>query len=141
MKYYAWFLGACFLVSFACTVDDDDRCPSGYYWVDDLKVCLERDEVSDAGGEECPSDAGVGLGAECMDNESCACFVADFCQKNPLNPPEDPGACTISDCVPADCVSDYLCCDCTGTAVPFAAPICVNEAIIDQLVGAGCTCE
>ena len=137
MKYFAWFLGACFLVMSACVIDDEDRCPSGFYWDNDLKSCLQEEEEEDAGG--CVIEEGNGLGEECMEDADCADYVADFCQTNPLTP-DAPGFCTVTNCSPADCACEYSCCDCTGVdVVPFDAN-CIGEAGVGQLESLGCTC-
>ena len=49
MKQFAWLLSIGALAIAACTIDDEDRCPEGFYWDGALKACLEEEEVEDAG--------------------------------------------------------------------------------------------
>ena len=138
MKRFVWILGACLLVIVACTIDDEDRCPDGFYWDGDFKSCFEE-EVEDAG--DCVIPPETGYGRECFQSSECEGREAAFCLTNPLTPGE-PGSCTIGDCVAEDCLCDTVCCDCAAVPqITWGVPVCIGQENAGLLGGMGCTCE
>ena len=131
----------------ACSIEDEDRCADGYSWDEEFRICKEDSALPPAtGGSKNEGGAGgagsAELGTACESEEDCAASEdATFCLKSPLAP-SDPGICTIPDCTADACDGDYLCCDCsTVTQLAWPGPLCVLNDRLDQLEGAGCSCE
>ncbi len=127
----------------ACQIADKDRCPDYLVWSSSYKSCVpiaEDDTDSDTtNGTDSETDGGVsGLGNECVDQPDCAPYDADYCAINPLTP-NDPGYCTIFDCVAGDCPGDYQCCDCTEQGADAA--VCMNADDAAAAIGFGCSCS
>jgi hypothetical protein len=149
------------LLLVSCTVPENQRCPDGYEYRDDWKVCIRIPEEASTGGVAGAAGAGgsaangassagaagtaegtpdeVALGDACFDQGDCGGSV-DYCLLNPLTP-DDPGICTIADCSAPACGGDYVCCDCDSVAlVGWPAPLCIPNQQESQLTGLGCTC-
>ena len=154
------------LLCTACGLTDDQRCPKGFFYVPEFRVCCDDNSeyvenvkqcipvdtdtgddidtgpqsVSDAGPDDGGSDSKPhGLGTICMDDGDCAGYVEDFCAYNPL---VEQGYCTTRDCAAGSCETGWVCCDCTsGTGLPpEVACLKQAEAGLAQSLG-GCTCE
>ncbi|MCP4601770.1 MAG: hypothetical protein GY847_14845 [Proteobacteria bacterium] len=149
------------LTAISCSIDDSDRCPSGYTWAEDYLSCIEvPTDTEDTAGLDTESetstdlDAGpfdggidtdepdIGYGTECFDDSHCASFTADFCNTSPIAP-NDPGYCTTRDCSPGDCPDGYQCCDCRDTIFQAKKTVCLNDEQAAQVsvAPANCTCS
>ncbi len=143
-----------FVVTAACTIDDEDRCPDGYHY-DPVglacKLCGE-DQTWNPTIYECedppPPDGGTdtdteqsGLGEPCASNIDCQDYVAAICAIDPLT--NEGKYCTIENCTPADCTDGFQCCDCTASSIEAIQGIaCAKDEDATQLVAmAGCTCS
>jgi len=96
----------------------------------------------DTDGEPKLIDAAVednGLGTPCADDTDCADLEAAACALNPMAP-DDPGYCTIEDCVAEDCTGDYQCCDCSASSMVDGV-FCASAEDASMVGAYGCTCE
>lgn len=128
-----------------CTIDDDDRCLSGYQYDSAARICrpLDTDSVSgpkngsDTGSDEAETDEGPrGYGETCTDPGGCAAFDADYCL---LDPGKGEGICTVQGCLPGECPAGSKCCDCTNIERPV---LCLYDDIVDSIMGKVCNgCE
>lgn len=120
-----------------CVVSDDDRCP-GLVWDAEVSACYAPDTdtetTSDSGADA--GDTPSGFGTPCFSNDACTSEV-DFCQLNILTP-DEPGICTVVDCVPMDCPETYQCCDCSKLGQNIT---CIPDEGAVQAAAFGCTCE
>jgi hypothetical protein len=135
------YLAGAFLL-FGCTIDDEDRCPSGYEYITKDKICQQ---IVDAGEEEDagdPGDAGElpeGFWKTCGSEGDCAGSDADFC----VAMPGEGGNCTYTGCDPdvAPCPSGYICCNCTAFAF-IGEVLCGPVAWADSsFMSSQCDCE
>ncbi|MCU0662382.1 MAG: hypothetical protein MUC50_08675 [Myxococcota bacterium] len=152
------------LVVSACTLSDDERCPSGYAFDTETKTCKSKDcgegfvfneqtllceEIDTGPGTDSGNDTdgeplcgqGHELGDECDSDGDCTPCV---CFKNPLHL-SDPGYCTQQDCAPGNCPGGYNCCDCTKSELAQQMGLdrvaCVTESDATVAAGAGCECD
>lgn len=117
---------------FGCTIDDEDRCPSGYYWDGKIMACRVVEE--DAGAVDAGDD---GYLAQCRSQEECDVFESDlYCLYDPTK--DEPGICVVQGCeTAATCPDDTLCCDCTV----FPVTVCLAEVVVDgTALEAACEC-
>ena len=119
----------CGLVNFGCTMSDDDRCPKGFEYDSEKRVCiLLEEETTDTGDTGDNDDAGdgdaggadnlSGLGKTCTTDAECKDSDAHYCLEDPT---KDLGMdmdaeryCTVPDCSAGGCSSGYKCCDCSS---------------------------
>jgi hypothetical protein len=144
-------VGVLALLIVGCTISDADRCGKGLIWDDKVKGCLEEipdtesatdtetDTETDTATETDTENDDAGnqstFGTPCFSNEVCTGEV-DFCQLNVLTP-DDPGLCTVDNCVPADCPDAFQCCDCSIFGQNIT---CIPDDAALQATGFGCTC-
>jgi hypothetical protein len=153
-------LTAVFLAT-ACTMSEDERCPKGYQYISEIKVCcLEEDDKGNEiiwDGKKCapvvPEDTNPpetdsaelpeGLGVSCTqsgDSPECQGKEADFCALNPLSPAD--AYCTTVDCTPGNCPSGYQCCNCDQATLIPKEHACLKDADAATTVEyKQCTCE
>ena len=88
------------------------------------------------------TDAGeeIGLGYVCTGDLDCAEYLADSCMQNP-DEPDSPGYCTISDCVPEDCLGAFSCCDCASVEMVGDIFCATEEDAVLLTDFLGCTCQ
>ena len=81
------------LLFFGCTIADEDRCPDGYEYRSDEKICyfIEDAGTEDDGGG---GEPGEGFWKACENDDDCADTDASYCA---LIPGEE-GNCTYRDC-------------------------------------------
>lgn len=145
-------------VASAACISEKDRCLPGFVYASQYHACLAEvdasaDASSDAASEAAsPADAGAdaadaggtpGLGAACQSSSDCT-GKASYCLKSPLAP-SDPGVCSVPQCTPADCGSDYACCDCGNSSIPdlksWPRGVCVPHSDTSTVQPLGCTCQ
>jgi hypothetical protein len=152
------FCTTAFLVTASCSIANDDRCPSGYFWKDDYMSCLpivdsgtdtDTDTDTDTGTDgdtDTENDGGSlddsgapkpGFGIECTDESACEDYLADYCIVSPLAPTE-PGYCTVENCSASDCPDGWQCCDCTALTWVKA---CMDDENAATAASLKCTCE
>ncbi len=133
------------LVAFVgCTVEQADRCSEGFVWDPEVLACrlVEIDTEPDAGPDTDSGDTDtdtnmeLGIGELCWSDADCATFIASYCQLSPFNP-DDPGFCTIKDCLAGQCPTGYLCCDCSSLGSQVT---CLTEESAESAEQYGCTC-
>jgi hypothetical protein len=141
-----------------CSIDDADRCLSGYAYDKQLKTCLpprgdsgadgalitdtgptadmdlEDTAPAEAGTDAQPADDSSGasiFGEPCQDSWDCV-GDADYCLFDPIN---QVGVCTYDNCTADSCPKKFQCCDCTGIGL---AVICApeNEPTLESM----CSC-
>ncbi len=135
----------------SCSFEDSERCPDGYDWIADYKMCiqegaLDADADSDTDTEpgETPETEENGVGVSCLGDTDCAELEADWCLLDPFNA-SAPGMCSVFGCVAADCEGTgyYACCDCTSVVtdlIETSEPFCVPVSRLLTLEGLGCIC-
>lgn len=150
-----------------CSMSEADRCPSGYFYVSELKVCCPDEDDNgnkidwNADTKQCvaaapidtdtpdtPTDTSTdlcfggdpsGFGVECTVSTECEGNEANFCAVNPLT---SAGYCSITDCVAGCCPSGYECCDCGAATLIPQEVACLSNADADMTEQyAQCTCE
>jgi len=128
-------------VSSSCSISDADRCPSGYVYISEAKVCALAVDAApstlptttgDSGASSIGETVEVSFGATCAVSTDCSSTTADYCLVLSGKPT---GYCTKSRCT-TDCPSGYSCCNCSV----FAAPTCLAEADTAGVVAMGCSC-
>jgi hypothetical protein len=132
----------------ACTVDDEDRCPSGFVYFPESKGCLKLSERPPDGGftdghlrdAQAPQDqqgdaakGPSGLGKSCTQSEECAGLDASYCA---VDPSTKKGTCTIQNCRPKGCPKGLTCCDCKVIGLPV---FCIPDEALGKLQGL-CSC-
>ena len=131
------------LSSAACTMDDASRCPSGFFYMEDLYACCnaETHEANEVGTKCIPvpedggaDDAGgpTGVGASCTSDADCTGYDATLC--NPF-----PGECTIEGCDLTPCPDGYTCCG--PCSVSQGKLACISDDLVSAAVGMGCPCN
>ncbi len=155
IQLFGWSIALVAIVaSTSCTIDDEDRCPSGFFYVPEIESCCLEGHVYDPTNPllcaSPPPDAGVdsdsasdsdgidGLGTECTDDSACAGLEASFCA---VNPTTGSGYCTLLDCAAPDCPTGYQCCDCTASQAVAQEIACLTDDDATLVGGFGCTCE
>ncbi len=135
-----------FAAGTGCAIDEADRCPEGYVYQSDWKVCLVADSSPGTGGAPGQAAGGAAgapntaLGTPCTGQGECG-GAASYCLLNPFAP-ADPGMCTVEGCDQAACGGDHVCCDCDSVSlVDWPAPLCIPNGNDGQLLGVGCTCD
>ncbi len=139
-----FFFAVLVIVAVGCELDPDDRCQDGFYWDEDVLSCrlVEVDTEPDAGpdpdaGTDTDTNTTSGIGTQCYSDADCADFEANYCQLHPLEP-ENPGVCTFKDCLPGECPTGYLCCDCSNLGSVIT---CVDLEGAESAESYGCTCD
>ena len=129
-----------------CELSDGDRCKGELVWDKRVKLCHFPDSTNEendtalqqgSGTTDAAIDSSTGstFGSMCATNADCNGDV-DYCLIDPLNP-NDPGVCTLENCVPDDCPADYQCCDCSALGATIA---CVPNAAVGTATLIGCQC-
>lgn len=141
----------------ACSMDDSDRCVSGYTYDPSTKSCqMDRDDMGVAGDDAEVADGGavddgtvdddsgvdlsaLGFGVACYE-AGAAAECADFEEATYCALPtgETEGQCTKEGCTLDDtesCPGDLVCCDCSD----FTTILCVSEERSKE-ISAFCTC-
>ncbi len=135
----------------SCTMDDEDRCLSGYDWDPDGLTCRKIERDTDTGPAEVAQDAGGDSGATgnsdsdlptgyletCGVQEDCAVYEADYCLINPTEPEQS--VCVTQNCTPGNCPEGSMCCDCS--ALTYPAMCLPDEALVDSPLATMCDCE
>lgn len=161
MKKITCLTWAALLVLCSCSMDDEDRCPEGFYYHSKTRTCLEdtgesKDNKSASDGEYDSSIDGnrvdqdataedtrpSGLGKSCTTMEDCTPYEEDYCSYNDM---AGAGYCTIANCSFGECPAGYQCCDCSNATISLGGEIdimCINDeqASLAESV-ASCTCE
>lgn len=144
-------LAAVVAVCPGCEISDADRCPSGFEWVPEFKSCAldqeddtgndtdsENEPAEDAGGDSGPSGGLTGLGEPCYTSDDCEGYDAAECVLNPMAPGQV-GFCSLGNCGPGECPTDYLCCDCSNV-LPDSGPVCLPTDKAQTAAVYGCEC-
>lgn len=146
----------------SCTMDDEDRCSSGYEYNSEYKYCFIPDtgsapdtesasdsdtepldagladggggESTDTGGDTGSAVVETGIGTHCESDEECAGLVANYCVTS------GGGYCSIKGCVGGDCPDGYTCCDCAGVG-SYTSSACLNPESATLGSQYGCRCE
>jgi hypothetical protein len=133
-----------------CSLSDADRCPSGFAYQKDTKVCALIPDAAPAVSEDAApapaidaeatpaGEAGVSAGPmfgdACTGNAECASSVTNFCVMLPGSPS---GYCSKAQCT-SECPSAYKCCNCPA----FSLVVCLKDADAAAASAAmGCTCN
>ena len=126
----------------ACTVDDADRCPKGYFFMEELRACCnEETHESNKDGTQCvpivadsgPSgDAGSsGFDEPCTSQEDCAGYEASYCLLGQV--------CTFEDCDVTPCPDGWTCCGPCATS--DNKNVCVPDDYVGLAITMGCACD
>ena len=134
------------LSSAACTMDDADRCPDGYFYMEDLYACCNSEtHMPSEDGQSCipiPVDSGVtdsgaadggglsGFEEPCTTHADCADFDATYCLMGEI--------CTIESCDTVGCPTDYTCCGPCPTSEN--KQVCVPDDSVGLAETFGCPC-
>jgi hypothetical protein len=134
-----------------CSLSDADRCPSGFVYQKDTKVCALISDAAPAVVEDAAvatpavdaepapaSEAGVSatssFGAACTGNAECASAATNFCVMLPGSPG---GYCSKAQCT-TECPTGYQCCNCPA----FSLVVCLKDADAAAASAAmGCSCN
>jgi hypothetical protein len=137
------YLAGAFLL-FGCTIDDEDRCPSGYEYIVKDKICFlivedAGEEPEEDAGEEPDGSLPEGFWDTCNSEGDCSNPDADFC----VAMPGEDGNCTYTGCDPDvdPCPSGFICCNCT--AFSFIGEVLCGPAewADSAFMSSQCDCE
>ena len=131
------------LLYVACTMDDADRCPDGYFFMEDLWACCnsethmpneENDRCIPDSDDSGAGDGGdsSGIGEPCTSDADCSDYEANFCLVAVA-------VCTFEGCDSTGCPDGYTCCGPCDVSAGKTA--CVEDALVSTAVELGCPCE
>lgn len=134
---FLWALSA-----MACTMDDADRCPSGYFFMEELRACCNAEtHESNEEGDQCvpivvdsgPSGDGgtTGLDEPCTSQSDCADYEASYCLLGQV--------CTFEGCDVTPCPDSWTCCGPCATSDNKNA--CVPDDYVSLAISFGCPCD
>lgn len=133
------------LLSFGCTISEEERCAEGYTWDTTYRLCLQE-KIDDSEKIDTEPQAN-GVGTHCFEDSDCTSLELEvnYCLIDPMSP-ETGGMCSVWECEAINCPGPYSCCDCTATgspAVPTGAPFClpIDYVSVVESPSVGCTCE